>query len=465
MPGCQCLRGGGIFICNRHSATSSVKEKSPVFHPVELVLGLLAIVVVLGVFARRLGVGDPILLVLGGLLLGLQPWVPGVALDPQVVFLLFLPPLLYAAAFRTRWPDFRAQLRAITLLAVGLVLFTTVAVAVVGHYLVGLPWAVAFVLGAIVSPPDAVAAVAVTKQLRVPKLVTTILEGESLVNDASALVTLRVAVVAVTTGAFSLWDAGAQFVLVSVGGVLIGLIGGWLVVRLHAWLDCTKLADAKLTITITLLTPFAVYLTAEHLHLSGVLAAVAAGLWVGNRCELVFSDELYQEARAVWEWIEFLLNGLIFILVGFALRHILENLSTRYAPEELLASSAAVLGVVIVARLVWMFPGAYVPRWCDRMLFGKSSPYPPWQNVAVVGWTGMRGVVSLAAALALPLTTVAGTPFPARDLIMFLTFWVIFGTLVGQGLTLPLLIRVLGVTAPEREPAASPLEAKNLVKK
>ena len=417
------------------------------FHPVELILALLAVVVVLGIAARRLGIPDPVLLVVGGLVLSLQPWAPGFVLDPQIVFLLFLPPLLYSAAFRTPWRAFRAQLRAITMLAVGLVLFTTAAVALVAHYAVGMPWAVACVLGAIVSPPDAVAAIAVTQKVRVPKLVTTILEGESLLNDASALVALRFAVAAVTTGAFSLLDASAMFVLVSAGGVAIGVAGGWLVIRLHTWLDRKNLVDVKLTITITLLTPYAVYLTAEHLHLSGVLAAVTAGLWVGNRCEQVFSEELYDEASAVWEWIEFLLNGLIFILVGFALRHILDNMSGQFAPEELLGHTALIVGAVIAARLAWMLPGAYLPRWLDRR-FGVPTPYPPLRNVLVVGWTGMRGVVSLAAALALPLTTSAGAPFPYRDLIVFFTFWVIFGTLVGQGLTLPLLIRGLGVTAP-----------------
>lgn len=421
-------------------------------HPIELVLALLAVVVALAVAARRMGVAEPILLVVGGLILGLQPWAPGVHLDPQVVFLLFLPPLLYGAAFRTEWPDFRAQLRAITMLAVGLVLFSATAVAVVAHYVVGLPWAAGFVLGAIVSPPDAVAAVAVTKRLRVPKLIITILEGESLVNDASALVLLRVAVAAVATGAFSLADAGAQFVVASFGGIVLGLAGGWLVVRLHAWLERKDRSDAKIAITVTLLTPYAVYLTAEHLHLSGVLAAVAAGLWVGNRCEEVFSHALYEEARAVWEWVEFLLNGLIFILVGFALRDILDNLSGEHSPDELAVYAAAVVGAVVAARLAWMFPGAYGPRWCDRYLFGRTDVvYPPWQNVTVVGWTGMRGVVSLAAALSLPLLTEDKKPFPGRDLIQFLTFCVIFATLVGQGLTLPLLIRGLGVTAPPDE--------------
>jgi CPA1 family monovalent cation:H+ antiporter len=422
-------------------------------HPVELILALLVVVVLLGFVAQRFGIPEPILLVVGGLLLGLQPRVPGFVLDPQVVFLLFLPPLLYATAFRTPWPEFRAQLRAITLLAVGLVLFSSAAVAVAAHYVVGLPWALGFVLGAIVSPPDAVAAVAVTKHLRVPKLITTILEGESLVNDASALVMLRVALATVATGAFSFWDAGVQFVLVSAGGVVIGIVGGWVAIRLHLWLDRRKLAEPKLTITVTLLTPYAVYLSAEHLHLSGVLAAVAAGLWVGNRAEQVFSSELHGEARAVWEWIEFLLNGLIFILVGFALRDILDKLDGALNLGELVVDAVVIVGVVIVARLVWVFPGAYVPRWLDRKLFGTPTPYPPWQSVVVVGWTGMRGVVSLAAAMALPLTA-ADKPFPQRELIQFLTFWVIFATIVGQGLTLPLVIRGLGATDPPEKAEA-----------
>lgn len=415
------------------------------FHPIELVLALLAVAVGLGVAARRMGVPYPVLLVVGGLLLGLQPWAPSVTLDPQVVFLLFLPPLLYAAAFQMEWADFRKNLRAITLLAVGLVVFTTAVVAVVAHYVVGLPWACAFVLGAIVSPPDAVAAVAVTRRLGVPQTIVTLLEGESLVNDATALVVLRMAVAAVSVGAFSAADAGVQFLVVSAGGIALGLAGGWLAVKLHSWLDRGERADAKLLITVTLLTPFAVYLPAEHLHVSGVLAAVTAGLWVGTRCEKVFSPELYEEARAVWEWIEFLLNSLIFILIGFALRPVLEGLSDDYSPHALLGHALWVTAAVVLARFVWVFPGAYVPRWFDRVLGLPTTPYPPPRAVFVVGWTGMRGVVSLAAALALPTATADGKPFHARDLIQFLTFWVIFATLVGQGLTLPWVVRRLGV--------------------
>jgi CPA1 family monovalent cation:H+ antiporter len=423
------------------------------FHPVEIVLALLAVAVGLGVLARRIGIPYPILLVIGGLVLSLQPWVPDITFDPQIIFLLFLPPLLYAGGFRTEWGEFRAQLRSITLLAVGLVLFSTAAVALAAHYWAGLKWGPAFVLGAIISPPDAVAAVAVTQRVRVPQLIVTLLEGESLVNDASALVVLRVAIGAITTGTFSLVDAGLQFVVVSAGGIAIGIAGAWLVIQLHRWLDRRKLADTKLTITITLLTPYAVYLPAEHLHVSGVLAAVAAGLWVGSRCEKVFTQELYEEARAVWEWVDFLLNSLIFILIGLMLRQILDGLDGGLDLEWLVKTAIGISLVVIVTRLVWMFPGAYVPRWLDRKILGVPTPYPPWQGVVVVGWTGMRGVVSLAAALALPLTLGNGTRFPDRSLIQFLTFWVIFATLVGQGLTLPLVIRWLGVSDAVDNPA------------
>ncbi|MBX9579933.1 MAG: Na+/H+ antiporter [Gemmataceae bacterium] len=409
-------------------------------HPVELILALLGVAVALGVLAEQVGIPYPILLVVGGLVLSLQPWTPDVQFDPKLVFLLFLPPLLYAGAFRTEWPVFRLHLRAITLLAVGLVLFTTTLVAAAAHYWLELPWSVGFVLGALVSPPDAVAAIAVLQRVKVPRVAVTILEGESLVNDATALVTLRVAVGAAAgaAGAFDPWDAGGEFALAAGGGVLIGLAGGWAAVGLHNWLDRRGLAAPKVAITLTLLTPYAVYLPAEHLHLSGVLAAVAAGLWVGNRCEQVFRPELYEEARAVWEWVEFLLNSLIFILIGLLLRTVLEQLDGGRSPTDLVLAAAGVSLVVVAARLAWVFPGAYLPRWLDKVVLGADPQYPSWRAVVVVGWTGMRGVVSLAAALALP-------PFRERGLIQFLTFWVVFATLVGQGLTLPLVIRLLGV--------------------
>jgi Na+/H+ antiporter len=411
---------------------------------IEVVLLLLAAAVALGLLANWCRVPYPILLVIGGLLLSLQPGAPQFDLDPNLVFLLFLPPLLYAAAFGTHWRAFRAQLRAISLLAVGLVLFTMTVVAVVAHEFVGMHWASAFVLGAVVSPPDAVAAVAITRRMKVSRIVTTVLEGESLVNDATALVAFRIAVGFGVAGVFSLVEARTQFVIVSVGGIAVGFAGALVALWVYRFMQRSHLADTKLFIAATLLTPFAVYLPAEHLHVSGVLATVTCGLWVGTRCERVFPREVYREAKSVWEMMEFLLNSLIFILIGFHLPVVLNQLDDRHSPLDLLWYAVAISAAVIVARLVWMFPGAYVPRWIDAQ-FGRPVRYPPWQNVIVVGWTGMRGVVSLATALAVPLTTATGSPFPDRPMILFLTFWVIFATLVGQGLTLPLVMRLLRV--------------------
>ncbi len=412
---------------------------------IELVAALFSVVIVLGILANWLKIAYPILLVCGGLILSVQPWAPRFELPPSIVFLVFLPPLLYAAAFNTEWTAFRSQLRSISLLAIGLVLFTTAVVTVVCHWYLDLPWTVGFLLGAIISPPDAVAAAAITKRVRIPKIVSTILEGESLVNDASALVAYRVAIGAVACGSFVWADAGWEFIVASLGGIAIGLFGAMAVVELHRLLERWNVADTKLHIALTLLTPYLVYLPAEHVHVSGVLAAVAAGLWIGTRSFQSFSREFRLEARAVWEMLEFLLNGLVFILIGFQLPLILESLSETWSLEYLAYSAAVLSVVVILTRIVWVFPGAYIPRWLDQQLIGRHDPYPPWQSVTVVAWTGMRGVVSLAAAMALPLQTAAGEPFPHRGLIQFFTFWVIFATLVLQGLTLPLLIRVLRV--------------------
>ena len=414
-------------------------------HDFEVVVILMAVAVALAIVAGWLRIPYPILLVVGGLLLSLQTGAPRFSLPPDVVFLAFLPPLLYAAAFNTYWQAFRKNIRSISLLAVGLVIFTTTCVAVVANQFLGMDWGPAFVLGAVVSPPDAVAAIAITSRIRLPKIVSTLLEGESLVNDASALVAYRMAVAAVLYGVFSISEASVMFVASSVGGILIGLAGAMLAVQLHRWLDHTKLADTKITIAITLLTPYAVYLPAEHLHVSGVMAVVSAGLWVGSRCKRVFRHELYIEARAVWEMMEFLLNGLIFILIGFQLPAILEGLDSKHSMIELGVQALLISVVVIVTRILWVFPGAYIPRWLDRQFTNCQDPYPPWQTVSVVAWTGMRGVVSLAAAMAIPATISNGDKFPDRELIQFLTFWVIFATLVGQGLTLPLVIRLLGI--------------------
>jgi monovalent cation/hydrogen antiporter len=446
----------------------------------ELIPLLLALAVGLGILAQWMRIPYPIFLVIGGLLISLQPGAEGLtkkfSLDPNLIFFLFLPPLLYAGAFNTQWPAFRSNLRSILLLSIGLVLFTMTLVAAVAHYVVGMDWVTGFILGAIISPPDAIAALSITQRLRVPSTITSILEGESLVNDATALVAYRMGIACVTSGVFSLGSASIEFFLVSMGGLFIGLLGAMLIIQLHQWLDKHELADNKISITITLLTPYAVYFGAEHFHFSGVLAAVAAGMWVGTRCETVFKEELYLEAKAVWEMMEFLLNSLIFLLIGLQLPQVLSELKDDYELSTLVWYATAVSLTVIAARMIWMFPGAYVPRWLDRKIFGKATRYPPWQNVTIVGWTGMRGVVSLAAALALAktvpgvitvpipffdplihastivldgnltMTRAVMLPFPDREMILFLTFWVIFATLVLQGLSLPWLIRGLGLS-------------------
>jgi monovalent cation/hydrogen antiporter len=412
---------------------------------IEQILLMVSAAVVLGMLARWLRQPYPILLVLGGLLISLQPDAPKIALEPSLVFVLFLPPLLYAGAFNTQWALFRMHLRPILMLAFGLVFFSMSAVAYAAHTWCGLPWAEAFLLGAIVSPPDAVAAMAVGRLVKLPPTVVTILEGESLVNDAAALVAYRIALVWVMSGTFSWNEAGEDLLIASLGGVAFGIAAAIAVIKLHSWIERRDLVDAKLSITITLLSPYAIYIPAEHMHVSGVLAVVAAGMWVGHRAERIFANEFFVEAKAVWEWIEFLLNSFVFILIGLQLPVVIDALDNERSPAELAGLALIVIAATILARLVWMLPGAYLPRWLDRKLFGWPTPYPPVTFVIVTAWTGMRGVVSLAAALALPMTRPDGAHFEHRNMILFLTFWVIFATLVGQGLTLPWLVRGLGV--------------------
>lgn len=434
---------------------------------------LLAAVAALATIANRIGVPYPILLVVSGLALALVP--PGVLpryeLEPEVVFVLFLPPLLFSSAFFTSWRDFRQNLRPIGLLAVGLVLFTVVGVAAVAHYVVGLSWVGAFVLGAIVSPTDAIAATAIAQRLGVPRRIVTLLEGESLVNDATGIVAYRIAAgVAAGAVVFSIWGAGLQFVVGAVGGIAVGLVIGWVVVKAFALLN-----DTPVEIVVSLLAPFAAYLAAEEVpHLvwrellghggepffSGVLAAVAAGIYVGRFSPTIMSPTSRLEGGAVWNVVVFLLNGLAFILIGLQLPVILDGLS-EYETVELLLYGAAVSLAVILVRVAWVFPATYLPRMAFRSIREKD-PAPPWRNVAVISWAGMRGVISLAAALALPFETELGAAFPQRDLILFLTFAVILATLVLQGLSLPFLIRALGLEddgSVEREEVRARIES------
>jgi CPA1 family monovalent cation:H+ antiporter len=403
---------------------------------IPLVFGLLVAIVVLATLAARLRLPYAILLVLGGLLLSFLPGLPDVTIDPTLILFVFLPPLIYSSAWNTSWREFRATLRPILLLAVGLVLATTIVVAIVAHAFIGFPWAVAFVLGAVVSPTDAVAASATARSVGLPRRLMTLLEGESMVNDATGLVIYRFAVAAVVAGNFSLAQASLQFVLVSVGGLLVGLVVGWPLVWLHRHLD-----DAPIEIAITLLTPFAAYLLAEAIDVSGVLAVMATGLYLSRQSSRFFSSNTRLQANAVWNVLVFLLNGLVFLLIGLQLRIILGTLASR-EPLTLLIDALLVCLTVVLVRVVCVVLAASPLHLVERYL-GTRTRQPSWRNVLIVAWTGMRGGVSLAAALALPLALVSGGPFPQRDLVIFLTFCVILATLVGQGLSLTPLIRLL----------------------
>jgi CPA1 family monovalent cation:H+ antiporter len=405
---------------------------------IELVLLLLVIAVTLAAVARRIGVATPIVLVLGGLALGLVlasiPNPPSVELPPEVVFVLFLPPILFGAGYFTPIRDFKANLRPIALLAVGLVLFTTVVVGVVAHALLPeVGWAAAFAFGAIVAPPDAVAATAIFRRLGVAPRIVTILEGESLVNDATALILYASALTALH-GTFSVIQAGAGFVFVAIGGIAIGFLVGLAVTAV--W---RRVSDPTLEIVISLLVPFGAYLPAAALGVSGVLAVVTAGIVVGRHAARVLSPNGRLMGTGVWSVLIFLINGFAFLLIGVQLPGILDAL-TAFPPAQLIGLGLAISVTVILARIAWVFPATYLPRWVSAKLRARD-PNPSAGAVFVISWAGMRGVVSLAAALALP------ADIPDRPLLIYLTLCAILATLVGQGLTLPWIVRRLGVVS------------------
>jgi Na+/H+ antiporter len=405
----------------------------------ELVLLLMICAVALGWVARHYNFPYPIALVAGGALLGLIPKLPQIPFDPQLILVIVLPPILYQAALLTSWNDFKANIRPISLLAIGLVVATTLAVGAALKWMVpSVPWAAAFVLGAIVSPPDAVAATTILSRLNIPRHLVTILEGESLVNDASGLVIYKLAVAAVLTGAFSLGDAATQFVLVSVGGIVIGVALALAFIAIHR-----RLGDPFIEVIMALVTPYTAYIAAESLHVSGVLAVVAAGLVRGRYSPEIVSAEMRIMARSVWNVLVFVLNSLIFILIGVQMSDVMDNLG-RYPLSQLLLLGALISVVAIAVRFAWVFPVSHLPRWLRGSL-REQAPAPRNRELMIISWCGMRGIVSLAAALALPTVLPNGEPFPARDLIIFLTFFVIATTLVGQGLTLTPLIRKLKV--------------------
>lgn len=407
----------------------------------ELVLLLMMCAVALGWLARHYNFPYPIALVAGGALLGLIPHLPQFPFEPQLILVIVLPPVLYQAALLTSWSDFKANIRPISLLAIGLVIATTVAVGLALKFMVpSIPWAAAFVLGAIVSPPDAVAATTILSRLKIPRHLVTILEGESLVNDASGLVIYKLAIAAVLTGAFSLADATTQFVLVSVGGVAIGIALAFVFIAIHR-----RLHDPFIEVMTVLTIPYTAYIAAESLHVSGVLAVVAAGLVRGRYSPEIVSAKMRIMARSVWNVLVFMLNSLIFILIGLKMSEVMDNLG-RYPLSDLLMLGALISAVAIAVRFAWVFPVAYLPRWLSGSLHEQTRAQRR-RGSMIISWCGMRGIVSLAAALALPTVLPNGEPFPARDLIIFLSFFVIATTLIGQGLTLAPLIRKLKVGA------------------
>ena len=401
----------------------------------EVVLFLVLCAVALGWVARRANVPYPIALVIGGGALGFVPGLPQLQFDPQLLLVLVLPPILYQAALLTSWRDFKANAPKIGTLAIGLVIATTLLVGTALKLMVpDIPWAVAFAFGAIVSPPDAVAATAILSRMSIPRRIVTVLEGESLVNDASGLVLYKFAVAAALTGAFSLQAASLQFVAVAGGGVVVGLALGALFIAVH---KC--LGDAFIEVLLSLSIPYAAYILAESLHLSGVLAVVAAGVMRGRYTPEIVSAEMRILARSVWNILVFLLNSLIFILIGMALSGVAGRIQGISA-AELATTSLVVTLAAVAVRLAWVYTLEYVPRWAG---LGRGRPRVPGAELFLEGWCGMRGIVSLAAALALPVAVEGGAPFPYRDLVILLTFVVIAVTLVVQGLTMPVLIRRL----------------------
>ncbi len=415
-------------------------------------LELLALLVAVGALlalAPTLRMPLPILLVLGGVVMGFVPGLPHVALPPAVVLVAVLPPLLYSGAFFTSLRDLRANKRPISLLAFGLVATTMAAVAVVAHEWIGLSWAVAFTLGAIVSPTDALAATEIASRLGAPRRILSIVEGESLVNDGTALVLYKAAVGAAVGGTFSLLDTSGRIVLNVIGGIAIGLAVGWLVRQVRRRID-----EPPVEVAIAVLSGYLAYLPAEAAGVSGVLAAVTIGVYMGWYTPELTTERTRLSGDAFWEILVFLVNALLFVLIGLQLRRIVDALSGLSSPR-LTGYAALVCATVVAVRVFWVPIFTYLPRLLFRRV-READPYPPWQWPAVLAWAGIRGAVSLVAALALP------NDFPDRQLIVFLTFAVIVATLVIQGLTLPALIRLLGIRddgAVEREDAKARIHA------
>jgi CPA1 family monovalent cation:H+ antiporter len=404
----------------------------------QIFLILLAVLAGTALLARRIDVAPAILLLLAGIALAFVPGMPTVELPPQLVLLVFLPPLIYSASVAMSWREFKANLRPIILLSVGCVIFTACAVATATHYLIGLPWGIGFLLGAIVAPPDVVAPLAIARKLGMPRRILVVLEGEGLANDATALILYRFAVAAITTGLFSLPKAEGTFAAIVIGEILFGLAVGWLSLRArhHA-------RDPQIEITLSLLTPYLAYWIPEHLGGSGVIATVTCGLYISWNGPLLISSATRLQGIFFWNLVIYLVEGLLFLLTGFQMRLLYEK-SKAFPLQDILITTALVAVIIIIARFAWVYPATYLPRLLSKRA-RERDPAPSWRATFVVGFTGVRGAVSLAAALALPLTLPAGEAFPYRDMILFVAFGVIFITLVGLGLGLPTVVRWLGV--------------------
>ncbi|HUL81260.1 MAG TPA: Na+/H+ antiporter, partial [Gammaproteobacteria bacterium] len=415
---------------------------------IQLVVALLAVLAAVAFAAGRLKVPPAILLVIAGVILALIPGLPTLKLAPELVLLVVLPPFIYSASVAMSWREFEFNLRPIALLAVGCVVFTAALAAAAMHWLLAFPWSVAFVLGAIVSPPDAVAPLSIARRMRLPHRLLVVLEGEGLANDATALILYRFAVAAVALGVFSAPAAVETFAAIVVGEIAWGIAVGWFMLRLRRFVG-----DPRIEITLSLLTPYVAYWPPEWLGGSGVLATVVTGLYISWNGLRLISAATRLQGIFFWDLLIYLLEGLVFLVTGLQAHALAESLRS-YSTRDLALSALVVCVVIIAARFVWVFPATYVPRWLSASL-ARRDPSPPWQSVFLLAFTGVRGIVSLAAALAIPLSVMDGSAFPNRDLILFLTFVAILVTLVGQGLMLPFVIRWLGLANAGRQEHAT----------
>jgi CPA1 family monovalent cation:H+ antiporter len=409
----------------------------------QIFLILLAVLAGTALLARRINVAPAILLLLAGIALAFVPGMPTLELPPELVLLVVLPPLIYSASVAMSWREFRYNLRPIILLAVGCVIFTACAVAAATHYLIGLPWNVGFLLGAIVAPPDVVAPLAIARKLGLPRRILVVLEGEGLANDATALILYRFAVAAISTGTFSLPTATGEFIVIVAGEMLFGAAVGWISLRARH-----RARDSQVEITLSLITPYVAYWVPEHFGGSGVISTVACGLYMSWNGPLLISSATRLQGIFFWDLVIYLIEGLLFLLTGFQMRLLFEK-SKAFPLEDILFATALVAVIIVVARFAWAYPATYLPRLIRRVR--ERDPSPPWQWVFILSFTGVRGAVSLAAALALPFALPNGEGFPYRDLILFVSFGVIFITLVGLGLGLPPVVRWLGVAQAGRD--------------